>query len=261
MILTLDIGNSNIFIGLYNDRQLVNNWRIATDKNKTSDEYGVILMNLFAAAGHRLTDVENIIISSVVPSVMRSLKEMTGNYFQANLLTVGPGIKTGINIRTDNPKEVGSDRIVNAVAAKVKYSPPLIIVDFGTATTICAVSAEGSYLGGAIAPGIEISTEALFNKADKLPKIEVAKPLKAIGKNTEDSLKSGIYYGFIGQVVGLIGRFKQELGENAMVIGTGGFVREIGYEIEEIDVIDEFLTLDGLYHIGKINGYTGDDND
>lgn len=261
MILTLDVGNSNIFIGLYNDGQLVNNWRIATDKNKTSDEYGVILMNLFAAAGYGLADVESIIISSVVPSVMRSLKEMTGNYFEADLLTVGPGIKTGINIRTDNPKEVGSDRIVNAVAAKAKYPPPLIIVDFGTATTICAVSAEGSYLGGAIAPGIEISTEALFNKADKLPKIEVNKPLKAIGKNTEDSLKSGIYFGFIGQVEGLIARFKEELGENTMVIGTGGFVKEIGYEIEEIDVIDEYLTLDGLYHIGKINGYTGDDND
>ncbi|MFW6382342.1 MAG: type III pantothenate kinase [Bacillota bacterium] len=261
MILTLDVGNSNIFIGLYNNGNLLNDWRVATDKDKTSDEYGIILMNLFAAVGYQLADVENIIISSVVPSVMRSLKEMTGNYFGANLLTIGPGIKTGINIRTDNPREVGSDRIVNAVAAKNKYSPPLIIVDFGTATTICAVSAEGSYLGGAIAPGIEISTEALFNKADKLPKIEINKPSKIIGKNTEDSLKSGIYFGFIGQVKFLIARFKEELGDNVMVIGTGGFVKEIGYDIDDIDVIDEYLTLDGLYHIAKINSFIGDGND
>ena len=261
MILTLDVGNSNIFIGLYSDGQLLNDWRIATDKDKTSDEYGVILMNLFTSLGFNLEEVESIIISSVVPTVMGSLKEMTDEYFEANLLTVGPGIKTGINIRTDNPREVGSDRIVNAIAAKSKYSPPLIIVDFGTATTICAVSADGSYLGGAIAPGIEISTEALFNKADKLPKIEVNKPSKAIGKNTEDSLKSGIYFGFIGQVEGLIRRFEEELGVDAMVIGTGGFVKEIGYEIAEIDVIDEFLTLDGLFHLAKINGLTGDDND
>ncbi|MGM0415004.1 MAG: type III pantothenate kinase [Bacillota bacterium] len=261
MILTLDVGNSNIFIGLYSDGQLLNDWRIATDKDKTSDEHGVVLMNLFISAGYNLEEVESIIISSVVPTVMRSLKEMTGKYFDANLLTVGPGIKTGINIRTDNPREVGSDRIVNAIAAKAKYSPPLIIVDFGTATTICAVSADGCYLGGAIAPGVEISTEALFNKADKLPKIELIKPSKTIGKNTEDSLKSGIYFGFIGQVEGLIARFKEELGENAMVIGTGGLVKEIGYEIEEIDIIDEYLTLDGLYHLAKINGLTGDNND
>ncbi len=261
MILTLDVGNSNIFIGLYSGDQLLNDWRIATDKDKTFDEYGVVMMNLFASLNYKLEEVDSIIVSSVVPTVMRSLKEMTGKYFNANLLTVGPGIKTGINIKTDNPREVGSDRIVNAIAAKAKYSPPLIIVDFGTATTICAVSADGSYLGGAIAPGIEISTEALFNKADKLPKIEVSKPSKVIGRNTVDSLKSGIYFGFIGQVEGLIARFKKELGESTMVIGTGGFVKEIGYEIDEIDIIDEYLTIDGLYHLAKINGFTGDDND
>jgi len=261
LILTLDVGNSNIFIGLYDDGCLLNDWRIATDKDKTSDEYGVILMNLFISGGYKLGEVRSIIISSVVPTVMGALKEMTGNYFDASLLTVGPGVKTGLNIRTDNPREVGSDRIVNAIAAKAKYSPPLIIVDFGTATTICAVSEDGSYLGGAIAPGIEVSTEALFNKADKLPKIEVGKPLKAIGKNTEDSLKSGIYFGFIGQVEALILEFKKELGERSQVIGTGGFVKEIGYEIDKIDVVDEHLTLDGLYHLAKINGFIGDDND
>lgn len=253
MILTLDVGNSNIFIGLYNDGQLVNNWRIATDKNKTSDEYGAILMNLFTAAGYGLADVENIIISSVVPSVMRFLKEMTGNYFKANLLTVGPGIKTGINIRTDNPKEVGSDRIVNAVAAKVKYSPPLIIVDFGTATTFDAISKNGDYLGGAILPGIKISQDALFKSAAKLTRVELVKPNRVIAKNTVESVQSGIIYGYAGSVEYIVKKMKKEMGYDVKVIATGGLASLIETESESIDVVDKFLTLDGLKYIYKLN--------
>ncbi|MGM0421026.1 MAG: type III pantothenate kinase [Bacillota bacterium] len=255
MILTMDVGNSTIFIGLFVNDELIESWRISTDRNKTSDEYGIILRQLIDTSSKSLEEVEGIIISSVVPTVMSKLKEMASRYFSCNVIVVGPGIKTGMNIKTENPKEVGSDRIVNAVAASQKYEGPTIIVDFGTATTICAVSKYGDYLGGAIAPGIEIATEALFEKAAKLPKIELSFPKTAIGKNTEDSIKSGIIFGFAGQVDALITRFKTELSINATVIATGGLVNHIAPEIEAIDRIEPYLTLEGLNYLAGLNGF------
>lgn len=255
MILTMDVGNSTIFIGLFINDELIENWRISTDRNKTSDEYGIILRQLFSASSNSLEEVDGIIISSVVPTVMSRLKEMASRYFSCNVIVVGPGIKTGMNIKTENPKEVGSDRIVNAVAASQKYDGPIIIVDFGTATTICAVSKHGDYLGGAIAPGIEIATEALFEKAAKLPKIELSIPKTAIGKNTVDSINSGIIFGFAGQVDALITRFKAELSINAIVIATGGLVNHIAPKIEAIDRVEPFLTLEGLNYLAELNEF------
>jgi len=254
MILTMDIGNTNTVLGLYNDDKLETHWRISTDRSKTPDEYGMLFKNLFESADIDNNAVNSIIISSVVPPILRILKKATCRYFNVSPLVVGPGVKTGINIKTDNPKEVGADRIVNAVAAEHLYEGALIIVDFGTATTFCAVSKKGEYLGGAIAPGIGISAEALFRQSAKLPRIELIEPGHAVGKNTIDGMKSGIVYGFVGQVEYLVKKFKQELSENATVIATGGLVSLISAETEVIDHIEPFLTLKGLKYIADVNG-------
>jgi type III pantothenate kinase len=254
MILTMDIGNTNTVLGLYQDEDLKTHWRISTDRNKTPDEYGMLFKNLFESAGINNDAVNSIIISSVVPPILRILKKTAYRYFDVNPLVVGPGVKTGMNIKTDNPKEVGADRIVNAVAAGHLYDGSLIIVDFGTATTFCAVSARGEYLGGSIAPGIGISAEALFSQSAKLPRIELIEPGKAIGKNTIDGMKSGIVYGFVGQVEYLVKKFKQELSEDAVVIATGGLVSLIAAETDSIDYVEPFLTLKGLKYIADING-------
>lgn len=254
MILTLDIGNTNTVLGLYKGNELITHWRISTDKTKTPDEYGMLLKNLFESGGIKAEKVNGVIVSSVVPPILRILKKTTYRYFNLNPLVVGPGVKTGMNIKMDNPKEVGADRIVNAVAASKIYDGPLIIVDFGTATTFCAVSESGDYIGGAIAPGIGISSEALFNQSAKLPRIELIKPGKAIAKNTIDGMKSGIVYGFVGQVEYLIERFKKELGRNSTVIATGGLVSLIAAETDKIDYVEPFLTLKGLKYIANLNG-------
>ncbi|MGF7186841.1 type III pantothenate kinase [Desulfitispora alkaliphila] len=254
MLLAFDVGNTNIVIGIYgDDNQLKVNWRISTERQKTADEYGMLLKQLFDFNQIELTDISDVIISSVVPPLITALSEMCESYFGFQPVLVGPGVKTGIAIKYDNPREVGADRIVNAVAAYKKYGGPCVVVDFGTATTFCAVSEKGDYLGGAIAPGINISTEALFQKAAKLPRIQLVKPETIIGKNTVVSMQAGIVYGYISQVDGIVKRMRQELGGDAIAIATGGLASFIGEESEAIDYIDEMLTVDGLRIIYEMN--------
>jgi len=246
MILGLDVGNTNIVLGIFDEKKLMVCWRISTNRNQTSDEYGMVIKNLFADTKIPVSDIEAVIISSVVPPLMPEFDRMSRKYFGVKPLIVGPGVKTGMPIKYENPREVGADRIVNAIAGYELYGGPLIIVDFGTAITFCAISGQGEYLGGAIAPGIGISTEALFSKAAKLPRVELVKPQSAIGKNTVVSMQSGIVFGFVGLVEEMIKRFKKELGDSALVIGTGGHADMIAKETNAINKVDHSLTLHGL---------------
>lgn len=253
MLLVIDVGNTNIVLGIFKGKKLVRSWRIATNKDKTADEYGIQVRVLFEYSNIRYEDIDAIIVSSVVPPVMPALEGMAVKYFSIKPLVVGPGVKTAMPIRYDNPKEVGADRIVNAIAAYELYGGPLIVVDFGTATTFDAISANGEYLGGAIAPGIGISTEALYTKAAKLPRIELAKPKMVIGKNTVTSMQAGIIYGFVGQTDGIVSRMKKEMGGKAIVVATGGLAELISKESRNIDKINPNLTLEGLRIIFERN--------
>lgn len=249
MLLVIDVGNTNIVFGIYKEDVLVNNWRIASEKSRTSDEYGLLFEQIFIHYGLEPKDISSIIISSVVPPLMHTLSAMCLRYFDIDPIVIGPGVKTGMDIKIDNPKEVGADRIVNGVAGYEKYGGPLIVVDFGTAITFDAISKEGDYLGGAITPGISISSEALFLRTAKLPKVEIAKPKKIIGKNTVNSIQSGLVYGYIGLVDYIIENMMNELapnGETVRVVATGGFSSLIGNESKYIQYIDKMLTLDGL---------------
>ncbi|MFA9559806.1 type III pantothenate kinase [Evansella sp. AB-rgal1] len=253
MIFVLDVGNTNIALGVYKKEELVYHWRIGTDTSKTEDQYAMIIKDLFHDKGLRLTDIEGIIISSVVPPIMFSLEQMCIKYFHIKPMVIGPGIKTGLNIKYDNPKEVGADRIVNAVAGIHFYGSPLIIVDFGTATTYCYINEQNHYMGGAIAPGINISTEALYNKASKLPRIEIAKPNSIIGKNTVHAMQAGILYGYVGQVEGIVKRMKAASKSEPTVIATGGLASLIAKDSDVIDIVDPLLTLKGLQIIYEKN--------
>ena len=246
MLLVIDVGNSNIVLGIYEDDRLVKDWRVSTDKSKTTDEYGILVHDLFRLAGIAFDDVHAIIISSVVPTLTGVLEKLSAQYFGFSPYVVGPGIKTGMPIHYDNPKEVGADRIVNAVAGFEKYRRPLIIVDFGTATTFDYVNKKGEYCGGAIAPGLAISLEALFQKASKLPRVEIVKPAFVIAKNTVNSMQAGIFFGYVGMVDEVVNRMKAESRENPKVIATGGLAALIAPESKTIEEIDNYLTLDGL---------------
>lgn len=254
MILVCDVGNTNIVLGVYEGEKILRAWRISTDRNKTSDEYGVSIKQLFEYENLDIDNIDSILISSVVPTIMHALENMSRRYFKKEPVIIGPGIKTGINIKYDNPKEVGADRIVNAVAAYEKFGGPIIIVDFGTATTFCAISENGDYLGGVISPGIIISSEALFQKASKLPRVELIKPEKVLNKNTINSMQAGIIYGYVGMVDYLIDKMEEELGvKSKEVIATGGLSSVIASESKKITKIEKMLTLEGLRLIYEKN--------
>lgn len=257
MLLAIDVGNTNIVFGVYEGKKLINDWRISTDRNKTSDEYGILFEQILKYHGLYPKDVDDVIISSVVPPIMHTLITMSIKYFGKKPMLIEPGIKTGINIKYDDPRELGADRIVNAVAAYSKYGGPLIIVDFGTAITFCVISKNGDYLGGAIAPGIKISSEALFSRTSKLPKVELVKPKNVIGKNTVNSIQSGLIYGYVGLVDYIIERIMEEIkdqeGVVENIIATGGFASLIGTESRYINRIDKLLTLEGLRIIYEKN--------
>lgn len=248
MILLVDAGNTNIVLGVYKDKKYIASWRISTEGNKTSDEYSIQIIQLLNLNNLNPEDVKGIIVSSVVPNIMHSLENMLRRCFGQELIIVGPGIKTGINIKYDNPKEVGADRIVNAVAAFEIYKRPVIIIDFGTATTFCSVTENGDYLGGCICPGLRISADALFERAAKLPRVELEVPKKVICKNTVSSIQSGVLFGYIGQVEYIVKKMKEEMsdGIEPYVIATGGLANLIANETDAIDEVDSDLTLEGL---------------
>lgn len=257
MILVLDAGNTNIVFGIYDEKKLILEFRLGTDAKRTADEYGVQAVELLSYNNIESSDIKGVIISSVVPNIMYSIEHMVRKYFKIKPLVVGAGIKTGINIKYDNPRSVGADRIVNAVAAHEIYKKPLIIIDFGTATTFCAVTKKGDYIGGAICPGIKISADALFEKAAQLPRIELVRPSHVICKNTVTSMQSGIIYGYIGQVDYIVNKIKKEMmdlgEEEPYVVATGGLAKLISEGSETMDEVNPFLTLEGLRIIYEKN--------
>ena len=254
MLLVVDVGNTNIVLGVYEGNILKNSFRIGTDINKTSDEYGAIIAQLFLIDNIRFSSIEDVIISSVVPEVMHSLENFVMKYIQKTPMIIGPGIKTGINIKYENPSQVGADRIVNAVAGVEKYGVPLILIDFGTATTFCYINAKGEYLGGAITPGIKISSEALFQRASKLHKVEIIETTEVIGRNTTTALQAGIFFGYVGMVDNIVEKMIEESGEkNVKVVATGGLSSLIIAETKNVSIVDKNLTLEGLKMIYEKN--------
>ena len=246
MLLVFDIGNSNIVLGTYEGKKLLRHWRISTDRQKTGDEYGMLINNLFRFQGIRMSDVTAIIISSVVPPLVVPLAKMCERYFRLRPLIVGPGIKTGIKLKYENPREIGADRIVNSVGAYEQFGGPLIVVDIGTATTFDIVAENGDYLGGVIAPGIGISSEALFQRAAQLPRVALVTPRTIICLNTVNAMQAGVIFGFVGQIDEIVRRIKAEMKQDMRVIATGGMAKMISRESKTIDKVDNFLTLTGL---------------
>lgn len=259
MLLAFDVGNTNIVLGVFEGKKLIQNWRLETDMGKSADEYGMIINQLFSYEGISSKDVSDVIISTVVPSVLFTLQHLSVKYFNRRAIVVGAGVKTGLVIKYDNPKQVGADRVVNAVAALEKYGGPLILVDFGTATTFCAISDKSEYLGGTIAPGVKISSDALFEKTSKLPKVELYEPGHVICKNTIESMQSGLVYGHMGVCDYIINKMKKELMEycdtdkEPKVVATGGLATMMDSGVDCIDYVDKMLTLEGLQIIYEKN--------
>ncbi|MCG3172081.1 MAG: Type III pantothenate kinase [Myxococcota bacterium] len=247
MLLAVDVGNTNIVAGVFDGARLMGHWRLSSSRNRTGDEYTFILRGLLRDSGVDPEKIDGAIISNVVPPIQRVLEEMIQNAFGLKSLVVGPGIKTGMQILYDNPREVGADRIVNAVAAYEEYQQACIVVDFGTATTFDAVNSEGAYMGGAIAPGIGISMEALFQRASKLPRVELTRPPHVIGRNTVTSMQAGLLYGYVGQVDEIVRRMKAEMDTAKLtVVATGGLAQLVSQESTTINKVSPFLTLEGL---------------
>ncbi len=253
MLLVIDVGNTDTVLGVYDGDELVRNWRIRTNSGSTVDEYGILIYNLYHTGRINSKTVTAIIISCVVPPMMNLLDELCRKYFNVKPMIVGPGLKTGMPIYYDNPKEVGADRIVNAVAAFSKYMRELIVVDFGTATTFDYVSSRGEYVGGCIAPGVMISTEALFARTAKLPRIELTKPKNIIAKDTVSSMQAGIMFGYAGLVDGIVGRMKAEAESDPFVVATGGLAKIVASQTTTIDAVEDMLTLEGLRIIYSMN--------
>lgn len=250
MLLTLDVGNTNTVLGLYRMKaegdELVANWRVSTHKTQTSDEYGVLFLNLFNMRSIAVSEVQDIIISSVVPPVESTLRRVCEQYFHCTPLFVEPGIRTGMPMLIDNPAELGADRLVNAIAAFERYGGPCIVVDFGTATTFDVISKKGEFCGGVITPGIGISTDALFSRAARLTRVDFKRPAKVIGTSTVTNLQSGLFFGFVSQVDGILERMIAEMGEKPHIIATGGMAYSIAGDSKFIEHCDDMLTLDGL---------------
>ncbi|MGI8862634.1 MAG: type III pantothenate kinase [Gaiellaceae bacterium] len=248
MLLAVDVGNTQTALGTYSGDDLRDHWRVATERSTTADELGVLLSGLLDFDG-----VEGICLASSVPVLIREWETLADKWAHAPLLLVGPGVKTGIPIRYDDPRELGPDRIVNAVAARERYGAPVVVVDFGTSTNFDVVSPEGEYVGGVLAPGIETSMEALFARAARLVKVDYAPPATVIGKTTVGGLQSGLVYGFAGQVDGIVGRIREELGAEAPAIATGGLADLVALHSRTIERVDPFLTLDGLRMVWELN--------
>ena len=253
MLLAIDIGNTNIVIGVFEDERLRATWRLGTDVHKLEDEYASVFLNLLSLKGLAFADIDCAIISSSVPPLVTVFEALCQRYFEVSPMVVGPGTKTGVRISIDNPREVGADRVVNAAAGHRLYGGPLIVIDFGTATTLDAVSEEGDYLGGAIAPGMGISAEALFEHAAKLPRVELVRPQKAIGRSSVSAMQSGIIFGYVGLIEGIVVRMRKELGGTAKVIATGGLADIICRETDVVDAVEPDLTLVGLRLVYELN--------